>query len=432
MRNSSNASRQFLIGIQLQGLHKIGLDDLIIDGFNRGLEILNGAVRTTSTPTLTNIRVRNSSNASRNENVGVYLGQGVYGTLSQSRIEEAKIGIMVAEGNRTELSYNTILNCETGIRASGANGALPIQRQIILLEPQYLAENPDLEYRALEVIYQGNWLIANNTISGYPLALKASSSTIIFTNNIIWGLQGIFTPFSITATALNQSYNDINYLDGIYPGLGNINADPQFMAALDGDYSLSYNSPCIDAGNPLFMDEDGTTSDIGAYTYLHRASLMASARFVLTGTTVHFTNTSWGHDYPLSITQWDLGNDSSIESTGRDFSYQFDQPGIYHLRLTMNSGTLTDTRLYQAIVIAQNLQLKPPGELNISTLNGNIQLTWSAVTETIQNQPALVTNYLVYQADLPTGFFDFAGFTENGQTSILLPGAAGSPGSSLW
>ena len=44
-------------------------------------------------------------------------------------------------------------------------------------------------------------------------------------------------------------------------------ADPLFVDASSGDYHLTKNSPCIDTGNPLYIDPDGTRSDIGAFYF---------------------------------------------------------------------------------------------------------------------------------------------------------------------
>ncbi len=44
---------------------------------------------------------------------------------------------------------------------------------------------------------------------------------------------------------------------------GNISLDPGFADPSLGDFNLKPGSPCIDAGNPLITDEDGTISDMG-------------------------------------------------------------------------------------------------------------------------------------------------------------------------
>lgn len=71
-------------------------------------------------------------------------------------------------------------------------------------------------------------------------------------------------------------YSDIE--GGGFPGPGNIDADPLFVDAMNGDYHLSWSnfpvldgtkSPCIDTGDTSaeFDDPDGTTADMGAYYF---------------------------------------------------------------------------------------------------------------------------------------------------------------------
>ena len=55
-----------------------------------------------------------------------------------------------------------------------------------------------------------------------------------------------------------------NIEDG-WPGQGNIDADPLFVAPSDDHYSLIPGSPCIDTSDPALTDPDGTRSDMGAY-----------------------------------------------------------------------------------------------------------------------------------------------------------------------
>ena len=93
-------------------------------------------------------------------------------------------------------------------------------------------------------------------------------------NCILWGNAG-------------EQYNDlithITYCDleeDNVTGLGNINLDPLFVDENNDDYHLSWDSPCIDAGDPdndgdfdnwVFdeddQDADGSRLDIGCYYY---------------------------------------------------------------------------------------------------------------------------------------------------------------------
>ena len=117
--------------------------------------------------------------------------------------------------------------------------------------------------------------IENNTIvnnSGNGLWLQANGDSLTVINNIIVNNTGVGfqydqiagSPFPIT------DYNDVwenttNYA-GFTPGTHSISEDPLFLGT--GDYSLTADSPCIDAGDPAFpLDPDGTTSDMGAYPF---------------------------------------------------------------------------------------------------------------------------------------------------------------------
>ncbi|MCK5149202.1 CotH kinase family protein [bacterium] len=53
-----------------------------------------------------------------------------------------------------------------------------------------------------------------------------------------------------------------------FPGEGNITGDPLLVSPYSGVFHLLANSPCIDAGLPeSALDQDGTRTDIGAYSY---------------------------------------------------------------------------------------------------------------------------------------------------------------------
>ena len=56
-------------------------------------------------------------------------------------------------------------------------------------------------------------------------------------------------------------------IEGGWPGEGNIDEDPLFVASEYGDYRLLWGSPCIDSGNPDSLDLDGTRSDMGVHPF---------------------------------------------------------------------------------------------------------------------------------------------------------------------
>jgi parallel beta-helix repeat protein len=99
---------------------------------------------------------------------------------------------------------------------------------------------------------------------------SASSSSLTLTNCIIWGSGS--SPVYNDSSTLTVTYSDI---EGVYPGTGNINADPLFVrnpspgpdsnwGTADDDYGdlrLQAGSPCIDAGNNTAVPA-GVTTDL--------------------------------------------------------------------------------------------------------------------------------------------------------------------------
>lgn len=83
-------------------------------------------------------------------------------------------------------------------------------------------------------------------------------------NSILW----YNTPQEIylsTTGDFTVTYSDIQ---GSWDGTGNIDLDPLFVNPNIGDFHLTENSPCIDAGDPNSpLDPDSTIADMGAFYY---------------------------------------------------------------------------------------------------------------------------------------------------------------------
>jgi len=59
-----------------------------------------------------------------------------------------------------------------------------------------------------------------------------------------------------------------------FAGEGNISEDPLFVDPDNGDFHLTVDSPCIDAGDPEAPDDpDGSRADMGAFPYLRRGTM---------------------------------------------------------------------------------------------------------------------------------------------------------------
>ncbi len=81
---------------------------------------------------------------------------------------------------------------------------------------------------------------------------------------------------TLSYSDIEGGIDDIEIEEGsVNWGEGNINADPLFADPDDGNYHLTANSPCIDAGDPDSPeDPDGTRADMGAFYFDYRYRLV--------------------------------------------------------------------------------------------------------------------------------------------------------------
>lgn len=89
---------------------------------------------------------------------------------------------------------------------------------------------------------------------------------------ILWG----DVPNELTAVGtLVVAYSDV---EGGALGTGNFDADPLFQTPASGDFRLRAASPCIDAGDPMLTDPDGSVLDVGAYPFECGAHVYCTAK----------------------------------------------------------------------------------------------------------------------------------------------------------
>jgi hypothetical protein len=95
------------------------------------------------------------------------------------------------------------------------------------------------------------------------LAIQAKNCIILAESPVL-----IDAPYPAGNTAV--TYSDLARLDFsafVWPGLGNISADPLFTDAAAGDFHLTAGSPCRDSGDPAMFDPDTTRADMGALPF---------------------------------------------------------------------------------------------------------------------------------------------------------------------
>jgi hypothetical protein len=92
-------------------------------------------------------------------------------------------------------------------------------------------------------------IVGNTSINGGGIYGFSNFATI--SNSIIRGNFGVT---EIVGTD-DITYSNVNGVSG----LGNIDADPRFIDPDAGDYRLRFDSPCVDAGDPMTVSEAGET-----------------------------------------------------------------------------------------------------------------------------------------------------------------------------
>jgi len=151
-----------------------------------------------------------------------------------------KYGIYIAS-YKTVIKNCIITNCSTGIYSKYTN--VGIQSTII-----------------------NNTIVFND--NGISLTLRSNSNVLIHGNIVAFNAEkGIylngFDQFSINYNNLYQ--NSTDYM-GCPKGISDISEDPKFMDSNTGNFSLKFESPCINTGIlGEYIDPDGTRNDIGAY-----------------------------------------------------------------------------------------------------------------------------------------------------------------------
>jgi serine protease len=99
--------------------------------------------------------------------------------------------------------------------------------------------------------------LINSTVVGNsaPWGSAVYSNNLKISNSIIWGNSGaqqqIATP---SGNTLSVKYSIVQ---GGFAGIGNLNAEPQFVDAAGGDFHLAQGSPGIDIGDPALKPNPG-------------------------------------------------------------------------------------------------------------------------------------------------------------------------------
>jgi parallel beta-helix repeat protein len=264
----------------------------------------------------------------------IYISAGVYSSSTnyesfpiQTNYATNYVSIIGAEDGETILDANhqnrifTINNLdESTIKnliiingASSNGGGIFLSNSSPTFEKISITNNYATDYGGgVYCVKSSNPVFINTTISensadlsGGGIYCSYSSSTL--QNCILWNDSPDEIDFSDGSVII--TYSDIQ---GGWEGEGNIDADPLFVDPEIGDYHLTENSPCIDAGDPNFpFDPDGTISDMGAFYYNQLNSINESEiQFV----EYHLSNFPNPFN-PTTTIKFSIQNDSKVKFT---------------------------------------------------------------------------------------------------------------------
>jgi len=402
IRNTSSSVRTPSRGIVLNGNQQATIDDCQIDLYNLGVVVENDIPLFTSNPSLSNIRIRNTNSSVREAAIGIFAGENTSPVVENCEIWESDTALVAMANSQPQISNNLIRNCTTGVRSF--SGLLPqLHGNLLLVETNWAAGHPELSFVGLDISSHPSLTVQNNTFYGYSTLMKLSNSYCLFENNIAWHPSPLLAPFYRINSNMTASYNDVFAGPDAYLGvaiIGNLNIDPLFFCLPVNNFHLHFNSPCIDSGNPASaLDADGSRADMGAYPYLHNADFTLPETNISVNTPVTFTNYSLGHDDTSTLIQWDLGVNGSIESGERNWGTSFSEAGSYSLQLTMITGNLFDqSPVYQFNVLPGG-GLDAPVYLQAWMNGGQMVISWDAVLG--------AQHYKVLASDDPN-----SGFTE--------------------
>ncbi len=210
-------------------------------------------------------------------NTALYNGGGI-ASLERSAVS---LAYCVIEGNQvtggasggglySESSSITMEHCEisrNSVLADGPGGGVSTESSAAALANCVIAGNTAYAGGGIFSSILSTTTLTNCTIIGNAAygdtsggARVSAGASVTMTDCILWSDSP--DEIHVSSGTVAATFSDIQ---GAYAGTGNIDADPLFVDAANGDYTLQAGSPCIDAGDPESApDPDGTRADIGA------------------------------------------------------------------------------------------------------------------------------------------------------------------------
>ena len=163
-------------GLQMQGVCNVGLNGLILQGYPVGIAFNNGN-RLTSSPTLTNIRIRNTGSASRQPSIGLMVLGAVALQVNDAEFEDFDTGInWDAQSTQFQRATPTLTNIR--IRNTGS-ASRSLAKGVLLKNISRIDASDNAIYSSVEQDstsgFSDGFVVDNQAYAG-------ASSNVVLTN----------------------------------------------------------------------------------------------------------------------------------------------------------------------------------------------------------------------------------------------------------
>ncbi|TKJ41213.1 hypothetical protein CEE37_05990 [candidate division LCP-89 bacterium B3_LCP] len=154
-----------------------------------------------------------------------------------------------------------------------------------------------------------NNIVANNN-GGAGIHFEVSGSTTVTYSDFYYNAEGNFSGTSIPASLgplITTNFNG-DSCDVFH----NIYLNPSFVDQWGGDFHLTEDSPCIDAGDPSYpFDPDSTIADIGAF-YFDSTYVTPESNIELSTNLLDFGIVPIGYQESMPLTIYNIGEGTLV------------------------------------------------------------------------------------------------------------------------
>ncbi len=259
-------------------------NNVLIDGFTirNGRATSGGGIFCNGySPTISHNKIIQNTTTSNDQYFGgggIYIDGNSSPTISWNVISNNSsprgAGIFCADASRPIISNNVISHNTSSYRGGG----IYARDATANVHNNLIVDNQAVEGGGV-LWFGGSLSLQNNTIAGnggYGAVYCSWCWGGRMENNIVaLNQSGVYKDSYANVFAFNHNciYGNswFNY-EGLSPSLGDIDADPCFVAMASGDYHLKTTpqSPCIDAGSdgivlPSWLDIDGQARTVGTH-----------------------------------------------------------------------------------------------------------------------------------------------------------------------